>query len=143
LSNLALGIIGQEISEFVFANQAGVITLRPTKDTRYLVNLAPSWAAKTRQWWDELVTGRHERTLKEQVSKLENELYAARAEADQLRKTILLYNPMGRDYIRSTQPLAPVKSMPYVPQTWADLQEMADDGDGLRKETAGEAAAGK
>lgn len=109
------------------------------------MNLSPTWASKLRQWWDELVTGRHERTLKEQVSELQNQLYASRAEADQLRKTIMLYNPMGADYIRSTKPVAQAKSIPFVPQTWADLQEIAETPDGhvVQQKSAEQAAPGK
>lgn len=90
------------------------------------MNLAPSWAAKARQWWDELVTGRHERTLKEQVSELQNQLYAARAKCEQMEKQLMLANPLGARYVASTQPPREQKSIPFVPQSWADIQAVSE-----------------
>jgi phage tail sheath gpL-like len=88
------------------------------------VNLAPSWAAKLRQWWDELFTGRAERTLFTQAEEWKAEAYRWRAKCEQMERAIMpIASIAGARYIAS---MAPAKSAepakPAVPQTWAEMQ---------------------
>ena len=94
---------------------------------RTVLNLAPSWAARLRQWWDELFTGRAERTLASQTEEWKAEAYRWRAKCEQMEKALMLATPSGSRYVISQSPTRQEEKVePRIPQSWAEMQQLEE-----------------
>ena len=89
-----------------------------------LVKLTYTWTQTIRQWWDDLFTGRYERTLKDQLTQRDNRISQLEAELTAMRLAIMpLTGQLGAAYSSAVRPVEPPAYIEPSVLSWAQMQE--------------------